>query len=482
MGKKNYSFLFLGPVLFLSILLFAKIIQIEDQSTLLIYKTIAAIGWILTWWITEIVPIPVTALLPLILFPILEILPLKIAAQSYAHPIIYLFLGGFLMALAIQRHNLHIRIALLIIQRVGLSEKRLLLGFMLTTALLSMWISNTSTTIMMLPVAISVLNVMNEGQQRVSQGFSLRLLLGIAYSANIGGITTIIGTPPNLLLIAFLREELSIELGFSHWLLFALPLGIVLLFLTHLLLSIGLRTVEAKNETTKSFNKTGAYLKEKLKEIGRLKLAELKVIVIFSIAVFAWILKIPINNLFDISMSDTMIALVGGTLMFCIPFQKENKNFLLDWEDTKKLAWGILLLFGGGLCIAKALSITGILELFTAWFSNLNPALPILLFLTTFLALFLTELMSNVALVSIYLPLLISLGQAFNLSPYYLTVPATIAASCAFMLPISTPPNAIVFSSNLIRMKQMMLLGVILNIICLICIAVFSHFFIDFLL
>ena len=492
MSKLGKMFpLILGP------LLFAIIIAIEPSSS--VARVLGLCSWMLVWWISEIVPIPVTALLPLLLFPLLEIFSIREAAQSYANPIIYLFLGGFLMALAVEKHGLHKRIALNLINFLGTTPRQLLLGFMLSTAILSMWISNTATTVMMLPVAVSVLAILrdsekfdqkNKSNARKSGGiatvlhdrFAICLLLGIAYSANIGGFATIIGTPTNLVLIGYLQENLGLQIAFLQWSAFALPISLLIFFMSYLLL---LRTLRGNGNDTATIKKTGApqkkrqgieeYLQQEMRQLGKMSGAERSVLLIFAITVAGWILKIKINDTFSSNLTDTSIAMIGSILMFVTPIRGKKIQFLLEWQDTKRLAWGILLLFGGGLCIAKALSETGIIQQITNQFPGGIPLI-VLMLLTTGVALLLTELMSNVALISIYLPILVALSTSLGLGPLVLTVAATIAGSCAFMLPIATPPNAIVFSSGLIQMREMIRWGFLVNIISLIIIILACYF------
>lgn len=434
---------------------------------------LAVATWMVIWWITEAVPIPITSLLPILLFPMLGILDLKQSTASYAHPIIFLFLGGFLIALALEKRNLHKRFALSLIKITGTKPNGIILGFMLATAFLSMWISNTATTVMMLPIAISVVELtrpvnLNTGTSNHRYNkFAISLMLGIAYAANIGGIATIIGTPPNVVLVGYYDTLYGQQISFTQWMVFGLPIAAFLLASCYLLLVHWIYPSRIKN-----FDGVKDEIKRQLAQLGTFSLAEKKVAVVFTLTALGWILRQPINDLIEINLlSDTNIALIGGMLMFMVPVNLKEQEYILSWKDTRTLPWGILLLFGGGLTLASAMESVGIIEVIVNQFNALQITDHLFLLIGfTVIMLFMTELMSNVAITTIFLPVLMALAVSMNLSPLYFAVTVTLAASCAFMMPISTPPNAVVFSSGYLQIKHMLKAGIVLNIVAVVVI------------
>ncbi len=444
-------------------------------------RTIGLAAWMVIWWITEAVPLPVTALLPLIFLPLANISPIAEAASSYANPVIFLFMGGFMLALALQKHRLHERIALNILRFTGTSGNGIILGFTIATAVLSMWVSNTATAVMMLPIAISVTDLLLSDAKLSSdeRKFALGLMLSIAYAANIGGFMTIIGTPPNVVMAGYLGTLVNYEMTFSRWLLVGIPCGITMLAIVYLLTT---RILIRNN--LKSVEGSKQLVDEKLKELGPVGHDEKLVIAIFGLTVFAWMFKAQINDLLGANLlTDHVTAMAGGAAMFIIPSGIKPIRTLLDWEDTRNLPWGILLLFGGGISLAASMEKVGIIDhigTFVAGYGNINKLLLVLI--VTGIVLFMTELMSNVALVTIMLPVLIAVATGMDENPLLLVIPATMASSCAFMMPISTPPNAIVYSSGYIRIKDMMRAGFILNILAVLILAVFTYYLVPFLL
>ncbi|WPP48302.1 SLC13 family permease [Catalinimonas niigatensis] len=452
-----------GPLVFLIILTTVEIEGLSTGAT----QVIALALWMVIWWMTEAVPLPVTALLPLILFPILDIFSTAEAAAPYASPIVFLFMGGFLIALAMEKRNLHTRIALNIISVTGTHANGIILGFMMATAFLSMWISNTATAVMMLPIALSVVDLLQDSKEGSlpSKGyrrFALSLMLGIAYAANIGGTTTIIGTPPNVVFLGYMQEFYQRDMEFGRWLFIGIPVCITLLTITYLLMTKvlfphGLSKLAGSDHL----------IKDKLSELGPMSRAEQLVAAIFFLTAACWIFQSSINDLLGGDYLDnTIVAMAGGVLMFITPTSLKRQEFVLDWKSTERLPWGILLLFGGGLCLAKGMESSGIVQLVgdkIAGSSEISLWL-LLLLLTTFM-LFMTELMSNVALTVIFLPVVLGIADSLGVNPLYLAIPVTLAASCAFMMPISTPPNAVVFSSGHIRMFDMVKAGFFLNLI-----------------
>ena len=415
--------------------------------------------WMMTWWITETVHLAVTALLPLLLFPALGLAEAKSMSAYYAHPLVYLFFGGFVLALALEETKLHYRMALWILRKTGTKGSGLLAGFMLSTGFMSMWISNTATSIMMLPIATSVLGVLPKG---VGEKYARPLLLSIAWSANIGGMATLIGTPPNMIFAAFLSEHLEREIGFIEW----LPIGL------SATVSIGLcaffllkRSIADTQLSEQEQRETAEWMDSEWKSLGGLSADQKKVAAIFVGTALLWIFRPLFSKHFGfIQWSDTGISLLAAVLLFSLTAKDGPK--LLDWQHTFKLPWGILVLFGGGLALAGTLQ-------GSYWFTALSDTmstmgdLPLLtwLLIVAVLGVFATELLSNMALVSALLPLILSLSVAFGWSTELLSIPLVLGASCAFMLPMATPPNAIVFSTGKLTVPYMMSRGIVLNVI-----------------
>lgn len=427
--------------------------------------------WMLIWWITETVHLGVTALLPLVLFPALEIAEAKSLAAYYAHPLVYLFFGGFVLALALEKTRLHYRIALWILRKTGTKDHQLLAGFMLATAFMSMWISNTATAIMMLPIASSVIAIL-EPQQR--EKLARPILLSVAWAANIGGMATLIGTPPNMIFAGFMSEQLNRPIGFVEWLPVGLSASVLLGSIAYLILRRGLGQNElspAEEERTRN------WLKDEWSRLGSLTTPQRRVAMVFALTAILWILR-PYLSLWIpvIQWSDTGIALAAAVLLFAV-FDGSSRS-VLDWGDTKALPWGILLLFGGGLALAGTLQAS-------EWFVLLGDQLQSLhgipfatwLLVMALLGVFATELLSNMALVSALLPLVYSLATALGLDFYALSLPLVLGASCAFMLPMATPPNAIVFSTGSLSMSYMIYRGIALNLLSVVLLFMLTWFF-----
>jgi len=427
--------------------------------------------WMLIWWITETVHLGVTALLPLVLFPALEIAEAKSLAAYYAHPLVYLFFGGFVLALALEKTGLHYRIALWILRKTGTKDHQLLAGFMLATAFMSMWISNTATAIMMLPIASSVIAIL-EPQQR--EKLARPILLSVAWAANIGGMATLIGTPPNMIFAGFMSEQLNRQIGFVEWLPVGLSASVLLGTTAYFILRRGL----GQNELSPSEEeRTRNWLKDEWSGLGALSSAQTRVAMVFALTAMLWILRPYLSVWFPvIQWSDTGIALAAAVLLFAV-FDGSNKS-VLDWGDTKALPWGILLLFGGGLALAGTLQAS-------PWFVLLGDQLQSLqgipfaiwLLVMALLGIFATELLSNMALVSALLPLVYSLATALGLDFYALSLPLVLGASCAFMLPMATPPNAIVFSTGSLSMSYMIYRGIALNLLSVVLLFILTWFF-----
>lgn len=463
--------LIIGPILFL--VFYFTALSSEVPNMLLVLGVAA---WMVSWWITEAVPIPATSLLPIILFPVLGIFDILSATAPYADPVIFLFMGGFIIALAMEHNKLHLRIALKLITLTGSKPNGIILGFYLATFVLSMWISNTATAVMMLPVALSIINLFKVQNPLIEQdngykNFALTLMLGIAYAANIGGVVTIIGTPPNVVMVGMMRQFLNVEVDFNTWLLIGIPLGLLMLAIMY-----GLLVYLLYPNKMAPIAGSDKLIKSQLKELGPMGKAEIRVSFIVLATALGWILRSPINDLIGSQiLNDTLIAMIGGVLMFIIPAGQKDQKVLMGWEQMDRMPWGILLLFGGGLCLAKAMEASGIvLEVgnFVSSFENI-PEWGLILVLTL-LSLFLTELMSNVALTTIFIPVVIGIASGMGIPALILVIPVTLAASFAFMLPIATPPNAILFSSGLIKMKDMIKAGIWLNLIATLLIVIFA--------
>jgi sodium-dependent dicarboxylate transporter 2/3/5 len=402
---------------------------------------VAAVGmWMAVWWATEAIPVPVTALLPLVMFSPLGISSIRDAAAPYANPTIFLFMGGFMMALALERWNLHRRIALAVIDNAGTDGRRLIGGFMFVCAILSMWMTNTSTTMMLLPIVLSVAVVIRENVPDLSdknrQDFQIAMLLGLAYSASIGGLATLIGTPPNALLMGFMAENYDIEISFARWMLVGIPVSFVMLpiawfALTRFLYPCHIPASEVVQH----------HLHELREELGAMSTAERRVAAIFVLLIFSWMFRLPVTAWLGVSgVSDAGIVMTAAILLFILPSGDATQPRLMTWEYVSRLPWGVLILFGGGL-------------------------IAVLVVASVALVIFLTELTSNLATTATLLPVMGAIAVQAGVPPIVLTVPITIAASCAFMLPVATPPNAIVFSTGAISIPQMVRAGVFLNLI-----------------
>ncbi|MCM2130746.1 SLC13 family permease [Larsenimonas rhizosphaerae] len=411
-----------------------------------------------TWWSTEAIPIPVTSLLPIILIPAMGIGDVKTATAPYANPIIFLFLGGFLLGLAMQYWNLHRRLALNILLKVGHSPRRQIAGFMLATGFMSMWVSNTATAIMMLPIGMSVITLLNDQKQEGMDRYGTSLLLAIAYSASIGGVATLIGTPPNALLAGYLSTDQNMDIGFAQWMIVGLPIALAMMALTWWWLTRGIAD-HGNGEQSRTL------FEDKLKELGPMSHAEKRVAVTFVVAAVLWILRPLINDLGMEWLSDTGIAMIIGVGLFLMPSGQPGQSRLMSWDNASELPWGVLLLFGGGLSLAGAVKSSGLAEWIAAHLSIFGILPLVLLILAIVLVIiFLTEVTSNTATAAAFLPLLGALALSLNVPVLLITVPAAIAASCAFMMPVATPPNAIVFATGKMQIGSMISAGLALNL------------------
>ena len=426
--------------------------------------------WIAIWWMTEAISIYATALLPLAVLPMIGAMPIRQAASPYASELVYLFMGGFILALAMQRWGLHRRFALSALRLVGTQPQRLIGGFMGVTAILSMWVSNTATTIMMLPIALSVVELVKNkeaGQPDSNDNFTPCLLLAIAYAASIGGVGTLIGTPPNLFLASYIKDNLDQEISFVRWMgvgvpLVAVFLPLVWLFMTRVIFPISSPGIEVKDTITA----------EAYQDLGPMSRGEWAVLFVFLATVFAWIfrpllLQIEIAGVRPLGgMTDSGIAIMAALALFVIPVDIKDRVFVIDWGTAKQLPWEVLVLFGGGLSLAAAIRVNGVGEYLGNQVGSLAgiPDMLLVVIVIT-MVIYLTELTSNTATTATMVPILAGLASGLGFHPFTLIVPAAIAASCAFMLPVATPPNAIVFGSGYVTMQQMIRAGLWLNII-----------------
>lgn len=448
--------LILGVIFLLASLVFPAPGGMSDEAWL-------ALGMMLlmaTWWSTEAIAIPATALLPIVLIPALGLGTVASATTPYANPIIFLFMGGFILGLAMQRWNLHKRIALMTLLAVGSQPRRQIAGFMLATAFLSMWVSNTATTIMMLPIGLSVISMMGTSNPEAVRRFATALLLAIAYAASVGGIATLIGTPPNALLAAYLAENQGIEIGFAQWMLIGVPVSAAMLMAIWVWLA---RKDFGLGEQSEN---SAQGLREQLHALGPMSTGEKLVGIVFVSTALAWICQPLLSASLIPWLNDTVIAIAAAIIMFLIPVRVKDRVFLMDWDTAKEMPWGVLLLFGGGLALAGAISSSGL----ATWIAEslgvlgMLPAL-LMIGLVVTVIIFLTEVTSNTATAAAFLPLLGALALSQDVSPIFFTVPAAIAASCAFMMPVATPPNAIVFGSGHMQISDMIRAGFALNLV-----------------
>lgn len=469
--------LVLGPLVFALILLAPN----PDGLSQSAQAVAACTSWVAIWWIAESIPIPATSLLPLVLFPLTGAVEPGQAASPYASTLIFLFMGGFLIAVSLQRWNLHRRIALRTIKAIGTNPSRIILGFMVATAFLSMWISNTATTVMMTPIGLAV--VMQVGdlvRERdpsipVKKGefrFGTALMLGIAYSATVGGVGTLIGTPPNIVLAGAVEETFGRDISFAQWMLYGVPIAtlgvaIVWVYLTKFMQKPRVDSIPGGLDV----------IDEELEELGSMKREEKLVLIVFSLTGLAWISRKFIINDYLPMVDDSTIAMLGAMALFLIPAREEEGEvtFLLDWTTALEIPWGVILLFGGGLSIASAFDQTGLAK----WIGGQLGALqgvPVLVIMgvVVILTIFMTEITSNTATTAMLMPILASLAVGLGVHPYGLMIGAATAASFAFMLPVATPPNAVVFGSGYLTIPQMAKTGSGLNLIGIVLIIVLS--------
>jgi len=465
--------LLLGPVFFL--LVYNSPFQIMGPEA---DRVLSVALWMVVWWITEAVSISVTALIPLVLFPMLGIMDMKAVSQNYGSPIVFLFFGGFVMALALEKVGLHRRIALNIVKMTGTSPNKMILGLMIATAFLSMWISNTATTVVMLPIGLSMVNMLKEQHQTQTKGyknFALSTMLAIAYAANVGGISTIIGTPPNSVIVGFMAQEYQMDISFLKWMLLGVPFTCLMIAAIYFLLI----KVIYPNKLSVQADST-LEIQEELSKLGAMGRAEKQVAIVFVMAILLWITRIYIADwLPGITLTDTGISMLAAFVLFAVPLSFGSGTFVLHWKDTRELPWGILILFGGGLALATGLSQAGIIDSIGSAIAE-NDQLSVFLVgvLLITVMLFITELMSNVALVAIFAPVVAGIALGLDQEILHLLIPVAMASSCAFMLPMATPPNAVVFASGHIKISEMVRAGIVLNTVSIIVLIAFMYWII----
>ena len=467
-GREIAGFL-LGLVLFGVVSLTSAPEGLSDSA----WKTAAVALLMGTWWITEAIPIAATALVPVVLFPLLGISGIDSTLEPYAHPLIFLFMGGFIIAIAMEKWELHRRIALNIVSFVGTRPHAIVLGFILASAFLSMWVSNTATALMMLPIALSVIRLVDRQQEESgteNRHFGLCLLLGVAYGCNVGGMGTLIGTPPNALLAGFMADNYGIEISFARWLLFGLPLvviciPIVYLVLTRLVYPLRMDQLPGGREL----------FEEALQALGDISKTEKKIALVFALTALLWITRPLFEDLLP-GISDTGIAMAAALSFFLIPVKSEEAKCILEWNDVEELPWGVLILFGGGLSLASAINTTGLAEWIGMSLQGLaNWPVLVLLLLLVALIVFLTEMTSNTATAAAFLPIMGSVAVGIGLDPLLFALPVALAASSAFMLPVATPPNAIIYGSDRLTIPEMAKAGLWLNLIFIVLLSLMAY-------
>lgn len=470
-----------GPALFFLILA-----SPVPEGMSLEASRVAAIALMMAcFWMAETVPIPATAMLPIFLFPLLGVMPTADVTLSYGNQILFLFMGGFLIAVAMQKWNLHRRIALNVINKVGSSPNRLVLGFMLATSLLSMWISNTATCVMMTPVAIAVVEQTRreraDAAAKDNYNFGTALMLGIAYSSSAGGVATLVGTPPNAILIGIIDTLYGYQISFVDWMKLGLPVSLTMLALIWFVLTKVMYRMEDAGSHSENAHE---HIQRQLAELGPMTTEEFKVALVFFLVALSWVLSGLFEPEWLSLVSDSAIAMCGAFILFIIPASKEANNgkggFILDWDTAKTIPWDIIILMGGGFALAAGFSESGLTE----WLANQLTVLQgvhffVLIIVVVLFVTFLTEMTSNAATATLFIPVMGALAISMDLHPFALMVPAALGASFAFMLPVATPPNAIVFASRQITIGQMAKTGLVLNIIGALVVSSLSYLLLE---
>jgi solute carrier family 13 (sodium-dependent dicarboxylate transporter), member 2/3/5 len=457
-GLRQWTGAAIGPLL----LVVTIWLPPPEGLSLMGWRTAGVAALMALLWISEALPIPATALLPLVLFPLLGLAEGKAAAAPYANPIVFLFLGGFLLALAMQRWGLHRRVALGLIAALGLRPHRIVAGFLVASAMVSMWVSNTATALMMLPIAASVMALVPEARRAepAMRAFGIALMLAVAYGATTGGMATLIGTPPNALLAGFVDRTYGFTLGFGQWMLLGVPVTVITLPIVYFVL-----TRVAYRIRGDEIPGVGELLARERGKLGRFGGAEAVVAVVFGLTALAWVFR-PLLEGVVLALSDTTIALAGALLLFLWPVDLRRGRFVMDWETAKGVPWDVLLLFGGGLSLAEQIQQSGLSAYLGSLATGLG-GLPVILTvgLICFGILLLTELTSNTATAATFLPVVGAVAVSLGENPLLFLVPTALAANCSYMMPVGTPPNAIVFGSGLVTLPQMARAGLLLNIV-----------------
>lgn len=476
---------FLGPIVFVIMLLLPVPEGMKPQA----WKVASVTVLMAIWWITEAIPIPATSLLPIALFPLLGVMKSNAATAPYANHLIYLFMGGFFIAVTMERWNLHRRVAIHTIRAVGTSPGRMILGFMIATAFLSMWVSNTATTMMMVPIGLAVIQQatgFDSGTLKAcpSSGpeynFGKSLMLGIAYAASMGGVATIIGTPPNTVMVGMVEKMFGVQIGFAQWMMFGVPLSVIMIAISWVLMT---KVLFPTGDMELAGGK--AIIDEELEKLGPMKKEEVRIVMAGSFVAAFWLFRgfmkkwpFIMENIPHFGMiHDATIGILGALMLFCIPSDFKKGEFLLDWKTAVKIPWDVILLFGGGLAIANGFAKTGLATYIASQLSGLEGA-SILVFIgaVVLITIFLTEITSNTATATLLVPIMGSAAIAMGVHPFATIVGACVAASFAFMLPVATPPNAVIFGSGCISIKQMAKAGLWLNIIGALLITAFTAY------
>ncbi|CAN5130525.1 SLC13 family permease [soil metagenome] len=467
--------LVLGPIIFILLQVIGTPQGMPDSA----YAVLGVTIWMALWWVTEAVPIAVTALLPIVLFPLLGIMDIGSTTAAFGDKYVFLYLGGFFIAVAIEKWNLHRRIALNIISLIGTNINYIILGFMAAKAFLSMWISNTATAVMMLPIGAAIISQLKDNPETAGNEnilFGKALMLAIAYSASIGGIATLIGTPPNLVFAGIVKEIYGIEITFLQWSMLGFPVSFILLIICWKYL-----TVFSFNFRQKEFPGGKAEISSQLEKLGKMGTQEATVLAVFALTAIFWITRSFLLSPFLPFVDDTMIAMTAGIILFVLPGDKKGSR-ILHWNEAVKIPWGIILLFGGGMALAKAFGETGLAIWIGEQLTDLKN-LPLFLLLLILIAAvnFLTEVTSNLATTAMLLPVLAPMAVGLGIHPYLLLVAATLAASCAFMLPVATPPNAVVFGSGYLKIIDMTKAGIWMNLFSILLITLIIYYFLPVL-
>jgi len=460
----------LGPLLFLMTLFIAP----PDAMAPAAWKVCGLAMWMATWWITEAMPLPVTSLLPIIILPVFGIAPLKETIAPYASPIIFLFLGGFIISVAMEKWNLHLRIGLGILKLVGVGPKSVLGGLMVATCFMGMWLSNTATTIMMMPMALSMSLLLSKNAEK-NNNLTKAMVFAVAYSGIIGGLATFVGTPTNAILQGFMAKTYNHSFSLADWMMFGLPLALFLLAAAWCVIAW---RYGRHAETVSDVQST---VRESYKKLGPMRREEKITLFVFILVASLWVTSKIFKKSLGIDLDDATVAIFGAVLLFLIPSDKSFNRFTLEWKDTHKLPWGILIFFGGSLAVSDVMTNVGV----TAWLSGelsllhgLNIVFVVII--VTLLLIVVSEMMSNVATITAFLPILAAMADAMQINPILILVPATLAASCAFMLPGASAPNAIAFGTGHLKVKDMIKTGLTLNILSSVAIVLFTFTLISY--